>query len=579
MSVDTTNPGKGNPDDILRTAEERADKAASVRTAATTMARLAGESGNVWAGAAQVEFAMSAARASRELEVLASRWEAEAAALATYARAVQEIQDAQLPLRLRLEDAADERRYLAVLRADAEFDVAIALVPGGAPEAEQRHARLTEDIGEVDALLTRLQTEWDELVAQRAAADRACVDALSGAEVTGFSPALLAGTASAAALAGLSATDLLVLARTDPDALAALTQGDPAVAAAWWDAMAESDRQRLIDGLPTLIGSLGGVPAEVRVEANRIAAVDRVAWIDREMARIIDAGYGTTSTQPYADAAAAAEYLNRLRELRTERDYLQRAVDGDVQLYLYDHDKGQIIEMFGTPSTADVILSFMPGTNTTLDSFYESTDKSGITALTRWEFENAPFGTAVAGFVVKQGEFPQLGGNIFATGPQNNDMAESQEIHLIAPKAPIVSVEHSFGSGVGGVAETKGADFHTRIALAGIGMTSDYGPSLTTEHYAMQAPDDINRHLDEMQFFNWGYSLRANEANGFTELDSGIPGSPGWVQAGYVLSPPIAAVGDILSGLDHHTQIISGDVEQNRDVLETVQDLLRKAAR
>ena len=73
--------------------------------------------------------------------------------------------------------------------------------------------------------------------------------------------------------------------------------------------------------------------------------------------------------------------------------------------------------------------------------------------------------------------------------------------------------------------------------------------------------------------------VATNEANGFTELDSGIPGSPGWVQAGYVLSPPIAAVGDILSGLDHHTQIISGDVEQNRDVLETVQDLLRKAAR
>lgn len=105
------------------------------------------------------------------------------------------------------------------------------------------------------------------------------------------------------------------------------------------------------------------------------------------------------------------------------------------------------------------------------------------------------------------------------------------------------------------------------------------GPSLSTERYAIQAPDDINRHLDEMQFFNWGYSLRANEANGFTELDSGIPGSPAWVQAGYVVSPPIAAVGDILSGLDHHNQIISGDVEQNGQVLKTVQSLLYEATR
>lgn len=72
--------------------------------------------------------------------------------------------------------------------------------------------------------------------------------------------------------------------------------------------------------------------------------------------------------------------------------------------------------------------------------------------------------------------------------------------------------------------------------------------------------------------------VATNEANGFTELDSGIPGSPGWVQAGYVVSPPIAAVGDILSGLDHHNQIISGAVGENGVVLGEIKRLLAGAA-
>lgn len=268
-------------------------------------------------------------------------------------------------------------------------------------------------------------------------------------------------------------------------------------------------------------------------------------------------------------------------------DYLQRVVDGDVQLYLWRPDKDEVIEMFGNPDTADVIMSFMPGTNTTMDSFYTATATTGITALTRWEVENARAGTSVAGLVVKQGAFPQLGGNIFATGPQNNDMAEelgakyadfAAGIHVITPGTPVVSVEHSFGSSVGGVAETQDAGFHTRITLSGIGMTSDYGPSLDTDHYAMRSPNDIldQLHVKETQIFNWGYQHAPTPENGFTELDSGIPGTPAWAQIGKVISPPIA-IGDLASGLDHHNQIISGDISENRVVMKQIQAFLTGA--
>ncbi|OWP21328.1 hypothetical protein CBF90_12775 [Microbacterium sp. AISO3] len=50
----------------------------------------------------------------------------------------------------------------------------------------------------------------------------------------------------------------------------------------------------------------------------------------------------------------------------------------------------QIIEMFGDVSKADVIMSFMPGTNTTMESFYSSTADEGLTSLTRRMVEYPP---------------------------------------------------------------------------------------------------------------------------------------------------------------------------------------------
>ena len=74
----------------------------------------------------------------------------------------------------------------------------------------------------------------------------------------------------------------------------------------------------------------------------------------------------------------------------------------------------------------------------------------------------------------------------------------------------------------------RGDGSHTRITLSGIGMTSDYGPSLDTDHYAMRSPNDIldQLHVKETQIFNWGYQHAPTPENGFTELDSGIPGTP-----------------------------------------------------
>ncbi len=361
----------------------------------------------------------------------------------------------------------------------------------------------------------------------------------------------------------------------------------PSAVARWWSGLDDGSASALTHGAARVIGGLGGVPATVRAEANRALAASRLAWIEAEIRRIEREGYGTHSTLPYAHEAAVADYLGRLAVLRGERDYLQRVASGDADLYLYDPDHGAIIEMFGDPSGADVILSFMPGTNTTMESFYESTAGSGITALARWQVNNPDPAVTVAGFVVKQGEFPQLSPDILRTGPQNNDMMESLgrayadftgEVNVIAPDLPIVSVEHSAGSAAGGAAEVAGASFAARVPLAGIGMTAEWVQQPGTDYYAMQAPNDINKNFDGFEVGDWGYAITPTAENGFTELETGIPGTSPLVAVAAPISPTVALSIEAANQVENHNRIISGDMTINGTVLRRIQQILRQEA-
>ncbi|MGC0368982.1 alpha/beta hydrolase [Microbacterium sp. SLBN-111] len=356
------------------------------------------------------------------------------------------------------------------------------------------------------------------------------------------------------------------------------TPPDPRVIAVWWAQLGPDSSAALMTAAPALVGALGGVPAAVRVVANRTVAEER----REELGRLIDSRGYTLQPGTYERVRIQVP-----EAWQSEYDYLSRVISGDVQLYLYDRGRAQIIEMIGNPERADVIMTFMPGTNTTMESFYTSTPRQGITALTNWQVDNAQFGTDVAGFVVKQGDFPQLSADIFATGPQNNDMMEklgrsyaqfSFELDALTPHTPIVSIEHSAGSDAGGAAEMAGAHFAARVALAGIGMTYDWRSQPGTEYYAMQAPNDINKNFDGIQAWNWGYAIKATEQNGFTELDSGIDGTSPAVWGVGAVSPPIALAMEASSQLDHHNRIISGDVTENGTVLYEIRRILESEA-
>ncbi|WP_314451526.1 hypothetical protein [uncultured Microbacterium sp.] len=168
----------------------------------------------------------------------------------------------------------------------------------------------------------------------------------------------------------------------------------PETVKAWWDALPPGRQTALVNGAPEVVGALGGVPPLARVAANRFVARDRLPAVEREIARLeslLDEG---------AMATLLAERRSALDRLRTESDYLRRVVAGDVQLVLYQPEENRIAEMIGTPGPdTRRVLTFVPGTFTSVDSFYGG----GVQAMPAWLADQDD---GMVAFVWKGAEFP-----------------------------------------------------------------------------------------------------------------------------------------------------------------------------
>ena len=137
-------------------------------------------------------------------------------------------------------------------------------------------------------------------------------------------------------------------------------------------------------------------------------------------------------------------------------------------------------------------------------------------------------------------------------------LSSALPLFALTADTPTVSVEHSFGSAVGGLAEAAGATFEARVLLAGIGMTDGWeAREASTSYYGIQGPVDINRYLDGVQRGPIGYSIAPSEDNGITPLDSGFTDGDPWEQ---------------------HQRIISADPKENAGTLRHLEAILAEAA-
>ncbi len=266
-------------------------------------------------------------------------------------------------------------------------------------------------------------------------------------------------------------------------------QPAPEVLAKWWSEQDPTVQHALLSSAPGILGSLGGIPPAVRVAANRANAAARIDVIDSAL----------EASDVSSDDRAALE---------RERRYLRAAVDGEVQLYLYDPERGDIIEMVGQPSeTTSTTVTYVPGTFTTVNSFYGNE----VQQVARWLHREDP---NIVAFVWKEGTFPgevdksPYGSGVLIEVPAATGFMEANDPKLADAQAELlagfekemrasdprlsaaeqIGMGHSWGLVPVTGSEADGVHYDQVHSLAGAGMPPGWAP----------APDTSYEH--------WGYT-------------------------------------------------------------------------
>ncbi|RUR01251.1 hypothetical protein [Labedella endophytica] len=313
--------------------------------------------------------------------------------------------------------------------------------------------------------------------------------------------------------------------------------------AAWWSTLTVAQRTDLAAASPTLVGNLDGVPLDDRIAANREAA-----------------------------ARALAAYPRNGSDLASvEASYLARVASGAVSLYAFDVARDAIVEIIGDAVAATRALVFTPGTTASLSDFYGGSMQS----LASWEVEHAAASDPTVAFVYKIGSFPQWS---ITDGPLDNQRSielgvlfdrfnDGLDTTVVGALAR-TSVEHSFGSSIGGVAETLGTHFATRIVLGGVGMLAGWQPSTTTRYVAYVAGNDVTRYIYGLAAGDdVGYAVAPSAVHGFEQKDPQLQ-SDAWYLPLRLIGSIVGPAIEVAQGFINHNRVASAD--DNGSVLASI---------
>lgn len=625
MGVDTRNPGSGVPEAIRSIAGVRAQKAGVLRTVFRQVEAAAESvSGSNWRGEAQRAFSASMTRVAPDLLLLAGGLDAQAEALRMYAGQVERIKDEQAALASRRSAATEavERARSLLARSHQVDDRVLAQEAATgfdvrSSEIRASRSRIEDTIASEERRLRQIQTDWDELVHRRRQADAACVAALVSKAVLGltapFSPAAVRTRAPGdllQMLAGLSASDLAALLAGRPELAARLAELDPTDVSEWWSSLDDEGdglsqaQSTLLVGAPTVIGALDGLPPMVRVAANRLNAQERLLLVRDELGKLRERVSAAGSRSPFDlsvppisddqpqssfdfDPHRAAE----IARLEAEAAYLESAVAGAVQLYLYEPAASRIIEMIGTPSELTRhVVTYVPGTFTSLHDFYAG----GVQQVGSHLVEGR---NDTVAFVVKDGLFPgehSTGAVDFTRILEANDqsgariagdiIARFQAGLRIDPDlrhATHVAIGHSWGLSAVTASEMSGARYHTVVSLSGAWMPKGWGPTGGTAYLDLSY-DDALQHAQRLGAVGNGNVPRAHPAfefgeyyrapgDVFADLPTGLAGPPGIVvrSPGGATSEPERNQVNLTNLITNHN-LIATDDEVNRPVLDAL---------
>lgn len=571
-------PGAGIPAEVRAEAGRRDTMSSLAQSAAGNSTSAAPTGG--WLGEAASALTGKTAQFSTELHILRDHAATHAGILRRYAAEIEAIKAEHTAVA-----SSHQQATYHLARAERQHD-AIAMFVDGAIVDEK--ARLASRIHSLESDIAGLNAHLRNLADRRAAADSTAIMGLTSPEARGGLSGMLANsvgipgsassngrTPSLQQLAELSEVELAILFALQPGLARQLqSETQPADVAAWWGALTTDQQTAFVLGAPALIGSLGGITPLGRRAANQVNAHHRIQAIEAEQAS--RAALASERGGRYSTPGTFDDALDR------EREYLQRVVSGEVQLYLYDLDNFSIIEMIGTlgPNTTSV-TTYVPGTYTSKFSFFNT--ENGVAQVGDWMNRRDP---NMFTFVWKEGPFPgedhnSGSANFLRIGEANEEertlktgelLAQFQN-EIAASSSHIASAEsiargHSWGLAAATASEIAGAHYDQVHSIAGAGMPSAWEPDPQTAYFHWSYVDALS--MAQTAPIVWGGNIPSThpafestiyERDG--DFDLYLPG-PGRDQAFSPTPPPsIPATTDPIGNHD----LIASQQEENQKAL------------
>jgi len=559
VSWTRTNPGAGDPWGIRSQAGIRQTGADNLRTTTLTNLQTAATdaASATWTAQAATAFAASAEGLIPDVQVIITGLETDAGALNQYAAMVEQIQDQASAVQRQQDDA---QRDLARLLFTSFGDTAETTSPWSEPDPNAlERARVLEALRVTRSTLTQVEVRWDELALQRRAADDACVATLASVGSRGNLAGLgtqqlsyLSTTGLLQKLDGLSATEITILLQNNPGLAEKFRNSPPDAAGvdAWWSDLDGASQAALIAALPIVIGNLEGVPYGSRVQANKHNISAGIATLEKEIVdlkKIVEANKDGSGTRGGGSGVARREAQEKIDALRDQISYYSKLRDEKVQfpdpatglpvtvtghnILVFDHGHDAIAEYSGlldpvtgnVPAGVDYVGLYVPGTNTTLESF------DGQVTRSEW-FVQQPTDQGTVGMITwKGGPFPQdleavSGGKADALGQKLAHFGEGLEL---ATSAEVTGMGYSAGGSIMGAAERAGLALDRSVHLSSAGMgigvrdLEQYPVTADVPHYSLMAPGDPLGIIQGAEAGDWGHGGSPLTTDGFIRLETG----------------------------------------------------------
>ncbi|WP_037854446.1 alpha/beta hydrolase [Streptomyces sp. NRRL S-340] len=216
----------------------------------------------------------------------------------------------------------------------------------------------------------------------------------------------------------------------------------PAERKEWWDHLSKEQREEYVAAFPEVVGSLDGVPALARDEANRENIQLLIAQLEGR------------------DDAKSRSQLEGMKEIQRKLLEHDPKMPPMYLLGIGTEGNGRAIVAYGNPDTAKNVSTYVPGLNTSLDAGFAGGDlkRASDIAIDAQSFDASSASIAWLGYDAPQAGFdsnlPQNVSNFDVMGADKAESGATNYNQFMAGISAtndhadphITAVGHSYGS-------------------------------------------------------------------------------------------------------------------------------------